>query len=280
MLSKALLNFGRATLGKRTCLALRVARAQMSSDAAPAVAASSVPAELNLNAYPARLEDWENYKMPGAPYEGMGPLPPLPDYDPHALRHYCLPEYWFDFLYERTGASGLYTLLGASTLFALSKEYYVINADTYYTAYLLIALVTVNKALGPTIRQFFEDTRVDELVALDQVKAEEVDNLKSYLDDIKLQKWRAGVQELYNEARLTNVAMMLETAFIERQATVVNAIKNKLDYQVAVQKVDADLAQTHMVQWVEEKVMEQITPETQKETLAACIAELNALAAK
>ena len=43
---------GRATLGQRTCLALRVARAQMSSDAAPAVAASSVPAELNLNAYP------------------------------------------------------------------------------------------------------------------------------------------------------------------------------------------------------------------------------------
>ena len=36
---------GRATLGKRTCLALRVAQAQMSS-------ASSVPAELNLNAYP------------------------------------------------------------------------------------------------------------------------------------------------------------------------------------------------------------------------------------
>ena len=32
--------------------------------------------------------------------------------------------------------------------------------------------------------------------------------------------------------------------------------------QIAVQKVDAELAQTHMVQWVENKVMEQITPET------------------
>jgi len=280
MISKALLSFGRATLGKRTCLALRVARAQMSSDAAPAMAASSVPAELNLNAYPARLEDWENYKMPGAPYEGMGPLPPLPDYDPHALRHYAIPEYWFDFLYERTGASGLYTLLGASTLFALSKEYYVCNADTWYTFYFIIALVTVNKAVGPTIRNFFEETRVDELVALDQVKAEEVDNLKSYLDDIKLQKWRAGVQELYNEARLTNVAMMLETAFIERQAEVVNSVKNKLDYQIAVQKVDADLAQTHMVKWIEDKVMASLTPESQKDVLTACIADLNALAAK
>lgn len=273
MLSKALLNLGRATLGNRTCLALRVAQAQMSS-------ASSVPAELNLNAYPARLEDWENYKMPGAPYEGMGPLPPLPEYDANAVRHYVIPEYWFDFLYERTGASGLYTLLGASALFAVSKEYYVCNADTWYTFYFLIALVTVNKAVGPTIRQFFEDSRVDELVALDQVRAEEVSNLKAHLDDIKLQKWRAGVQELYNEARLTNVAMMLETAFIERQAAVVNSIKNKLDYQIAVQKVDAELAQTHMVQWIENKVMEQITPETQKETLNACIAGLNALAAK
>ena len=47
--------------------------------------------------------------MPGAPYEGMGPLPPLPEYDPNAVRHYVIPEHWFDFLYERTGASGWYT---------------------------------------------------------------------------------------------------------------------------------------------------------------------------
>ena len=56
--------------------------------------------------------------------------------------------------------TGLYTLLGASTLFALSKEYYVWNADSWYTVYLVIALVTLNKMAGPTIRQFFEDTRV------------------------------------------------------------------------------------------------------------------------
>ena len=54
----------------------------------------------------AQLHDWENFKMPGAPYEGMGPLPPLPEYDPALTRHYVIPEEWFEFLYPRTGATG------------------------------------------------------------------------------------------------------------------------------------------------------------------------------
>ena len=56
--------------------------------------------------FQARMQDWENFKMPGAPYEGMGPLPPLPDYDKSLTRHYIIPETWFDFLRPRTGETG------------------------------------------------------------------------------------------------------------------------------------------------------------------------------
>ena len=59
-----------------------------------------------------------------------------------------------------------------------------------------------------------------------------------------------------------NLAAMLETASLQRQQMVVDAVKNKLDYHKAVQGVDKELAQSHMVEWVENQVMQAITPDS------------------
>ncbi|CAK8683251.1 ATP synthase subunit b, mitochondrial-like [Clavelina lepadiformis] len=280
MLSRLFCSTGRI-VGKSTKipLCLRVVSARSNSTNSVIETGTSTIQIKDMN-YPARLDDWENFKMPGAPYEGMGPLPPLPDYDQNFTRHYVFPETWFQFLYPRTGATGTYTLLTGLAAMLVSKEYYIYSHDTWYAAAFIIAFTTLNKAVGPFIRDFTESLRVDRLKAYDQVKADEMDGLIKTVDEIKLEQWRAKGQELINEARKTNLAMMLETEYINRQASVVEAVKRKLDYQVTVQKVDTELTQGHMVKWIEKKVMETITPETQKATLNACIAQLNTIASK
>nr|CAB3224535.1 ATP synthase F(0) complex subunit B1, mitochondrial-like [Phallusia mammillata] len=278
MFSRLLANSGRRLISKNSPLCLRVINAQRYSNAAVVTQATNKVAV--ANAYPAQLKDWENFKMPGAPYDGMGPLPPLEEFDPKMARHYVIPEDWFQFLYPRTGTTGLYTFFATVGTMLVSKEFYIITPDSWYTLTLIAVCVTIAKLAGPSIRNFFEEARTDLFKALENVKAEDVAGLQELVDNIKLEQWRAGAQKLINDAKQVNLAMMLETEYLNRQATVVETIKRQLDYQVAVQKVDTELAHGHMVNWIEKKVMKTITPESQKATLASCIAQLNTMASK
>jgi len=251
-------------------------------------AESVLPQEITdrLNKYPAQLHDWENFKMPGAPYDGMGPLPPVPEYEnvKKDLKFYFLPKSWFDFFYEKTGVTGPYVFGGAIFTMLASKEYYMFG-HTYghhsrQIFWMFVTYGLLNRAYGEQVRDYVENLRTEKFHAMDAIKEEEVQACYEVLDNVKLLKWRAGLSELYNEAKKVNLDIMLETAFLERQAQVVNRIKQKLDYQVAVQKVDAELEHAHMIEWIETKVMETITPESQRATLDACIADLHVLAEK
>lgn len=237
-----------------------------------------------LMKYPARLHDWENHKMPGAPYEGMGPLPPVPDYEDvkKDLKLYFLPKSWFDFFYEKTGVTGPYVFAGAVFTALASKELYMFGHNyDHYSRQIFWSFVTfsyLNKNYGEMLRDQFEKWRTEQFLAMDAIKEEEVLNCYEVIENINLTKWRAGLSEYYNEAKEANLQTMLETAYLERQAAVVNRIKQKLDYHIAVQKVDNELAQSHMVDWIEAKVMDSIAADSQAETLDACIAELHVMA--
>jgi len=239
-----------------------------------------------LMKYPARLQDWENHKMPGAPYEGMGPLPPVPDYEDTKkdLKFYFIPKHWFDFFYERTGVTGPYVFAGALFTFLASKEYYMFGHNYgHHSRQIFWTAVTIgylNQQYGGMIRDQVEEWRTEKYRAMDAIKEEEVVNCYEVIEKLNLDKWRAGLSEFYNEAKQANLQVMLETAFLQRQAAVVNRIKQKLDYQLAVQQVDTELAQSHMVEWIEGKVMESIAADTQAATLDSCIAELHVLADK
>lgn len=227
------------------------------------------------------IVDWETFKMPGAPYDGMGPLPPKPMWDPKLVRHYVIPEYWFQFLYPRTGLSGLYTLGAGFSAFLLSKEYYVICPETFTVPLnLFIAIYLGMKWYGPMAREAYYKKLEGELDETFELKTSEIAKYNDMVENIKTDQWRAQIQDLFNDAKKINLDMMLETEFLQRQFAVASAVKNKLDYQVAVEKVDKELAQDHMVQWIEDKVMAKITPESQKLTLTACIKELNLISAK
>lgn len=58
-----------------------------------------------------------------------------------------------------------------------------------------------------------------------------------------------------------NVAMLLETNYRERLHMVTNEIKRRMDYQIALQHLNRRLEQEHMVDWVENSVINSITPQ-------------------
>merc|ERR1712080_235074 len=72
-----------------------------------------------------RVDDWENFKMPAAPYVGMGPLPPVPTEVPTEGQTMMvfIPETYFKFLEPKLGYTGGYTLFWGLVLFGLNKEY-------------------------------------------------------------------------------------------------------------------------------------------------------------
>jgi len=238
-----------------------------------------------LNKYPTRMEI-DGYTMPGAPYEGMGPLPTVPDYEDvkKDLKFYFLPKSWFDFFYEKTGVTGPYVFAGSVFTFLASKEFYMFghNYDHHSRQifWMFVTFGLLNRNYGEQARDFFEEFRTRKFIAMDQIKEAEVEACYEELEEVNLAKWRAGLSEFYNEAKQANLAAMLETASLQRQQMVVDAVKNKLDYHKAVQGVDKELAQSHMVEWVENQVMQAITPDSQEATLDSCIAELHVLAEK
>lgn len=58
-----------------------------------------------------------------------------------------------------------------------------------------------------------------------------------------------------------NVAMLLETNYRDRLHMVTNAVKKRLDYQIALQHLHRQMEQEHLINWVEKKVISSITPQ-------------------
>lgn len=80
------------------------------------------------------------------------PRPVRPDHPPET-RLYLFPKSWFDALYQKTGVSGPYLLLGGLTTLLLSKEYYVVEAETVTGMQLAILFTFLVQKYG---KQAFE----------------------------------------------------------------------------------------------------------------------------
>ena len=113
---------------------------------------------------------------------------------------------------------------------------------------------------------------------------------------------QAQGQEIFNQQKLTNLALMLETEYLNRQNMVVDSVTKKLNYQVryskvhwkikakwfelcfhrwfqvAVQNALEDQESQHMINWIEDKVNEDISNLDQDEMIQVCVANLKKMA--
>ncbi|NXJ74292.1 AT5F1 synthase, partial [Trogon melanurus] len=204
------------------------------------------------------------------------PLPPLPEKG-GKVRFGLIPEEFFQFLYPKTGVTGPYMLGTGLVLYLLSKEIYVINHETVAAACILSIIIYGVKKFGPSVADFADKLNEEKVAKALAVKNEAIQDLESAIEQEKKEQWRVEGHHYLFDAKRNNIAMLLETNYRERLLMVYNEVKKRLDYQVAMQTLKRQKEQDHMIQWVEKNVIQSITPQQQKESIAKCIVDLKAL---
>ncbi|NXX71939.1 AT5F1 synthase, partial [Spizella passerina] len=204
--------------------------------------------------------------------QSLAPVPPLPEKGGE-VRHGLIPEEFFQFLYPKTGVTGPYMLGTGLLLYFLSKEIYVVNHETVAAACILTVIVYAIKKFGPEVAAFAD--KLNEVMKKVQFDLAAVSLQRKGFVKVQTargQGWPPCAAVLQN-----NIAMLLEANYRERLLTVYNEVKKRLDYQVALQNLKRQKEQDHMIQWVEKSVVQSITPQQQKESIAKCILDLKAL---
>ncbi|KAI1231075.1 ATP synthase F(0) complex subunit B1, partial [Lamprotornis superbus] len=208
--------------------------------------------------------------------QSLAPVPPLPEKGGE-VRHGLIPEEFFQFLYPKTGVTGPYMLGTGLLLYLLSKEIYVINHETAAAACILTVIVYGIKKFGPDVAAFADKLNEEKIASALAMKNEAIQMLQTAIEEEKKEQWRAEGRSYLFDAKRNNIAMLLETNYRERLLMVYNEVKKRLDYQVAMQNLKRQKEQDHMIQWVEKNVVQSITPQQQKESIAKCILDLKAL---
>jgi len=230
-----------------------------------------------------RLDDWENFKMPGAPYADMGPLPPAPAKldDAGKTRMTYISESYFKLLEGKLGYTGPYTLLFGGLLTALSKEWLILGPEMFWAA---SAAVFYSFVFNGGVAAFmdregtvFYDLREQRVSSWKEYK---VGLVSSEIDGIARLKEQTAGLAMIQEQRKVNLELALDAEHMNRQADLVEAVKKRLDYQVAVNNAERDAHAKHMIKWIDAEVNAAIAKRSSKDDLTAAIAQLKSMAAQ
>ncbi|XP_072500438.1 ATP synthase F(0) complex subunit B1, mitochondrial [Notamacropus eugenii] len=209
----------------------------------------------------------------------LAPLPPLPEHG-GKVRHGLIPEEFFAFMYPKTGVTGPYVLGTGLSLYFLSKEIYVITADTIAAISTLGLLIYIVKKYGASVAAFADKLREDQLAEAEGLKQASIKNIQDAIDLEKKQQALVAKRHYLFDVQRNNIAMTLELFYRERLHKVYMEVKNRLDYQIAKQNMLRRKEQEHMIAWVENHVVKSISAQQEKETIAKCITDLKLLAKK
>ncbi|XP_045395415.1 ATP synthase F(0) complex subunit B1, mitochondrial-like [Lemur catta] len=209
----------------------------------------------------------------------LAPLPPLPEYGGKVCFG-LIPEEFFQFLYPKTGVTGPYVLGTGLILYCLSKGIYVISPETF-TAILTIGLLVYGiKKYGASVGECADKLNEQKIAQLEEVKQASIKQIQDAIDTEKSQQALVQKRHYLFDVQRNNIAMALEVTYRERLYRVYKEIKNRLDYHISVQNMMHRKEQEHMINWVEKHVVQSISAQQEKETIAKRIADLKLLAKK
>jgi len=220
--------------------------------------------------------DIAEYKYPGNPdYPGIGPkaLPEQWETEERTV-HYMIPKTLVEFLQPKLGQTGLYTLGVGGAIALLSKEHLVWHVETQTAAVLFFALAAMNVAAGDMVRSTIE---AEYTATYDKFYACKEHDIAAYTEIVQKYKEaqdQAQGQALFNEQKLTNLALMLETEYLSRQNQLVDAVTKKLNYQVAIEHALEEQEKKHMINWIQDQVNAEVAKIDQDEMIRVCVENL------
>ncbi|XP_055440735.1 ATP synthase F(0) complex subunit B1, mitochondrial [Bubalus kerabau] len=209
----------------------------------------------------------------------LAPVPPLPEHG-GKVRFGLIPEEFFQFLYPKTGVTGPYVLGTGLILYLLSKEIYVITPETFSAISTIGFLVYIVKKYGASVGEFADKLNEQKIAQLEEVKQASIKQIQDAIDTEKSQQALVQKRHYLFDVQRNNIAMALEVTYRERLHRVYREVKNRLDYHISVQNMMRQKEQEHMINWVEKHVVQSISAQQEKETIAKCIADLKLLAKK
>lgn len=210
------------------------------------------------------------------------PLPERP-MDAGKVRMGMIPEEFFDAFYPKTGVTGPYCLLGGAAIYALSKEIIPMEHQVINGASLVFLIYCMYKAesIGGKMRAKTGEMALKDMEQWELMRTHAIKHLELEMEKDSELAWQMeGIAEQLGPALKENVELQLEAEFRKRLAHVHAEIKRRLDYAAAMATTTRRIEQEHMVDWIVRNVLSSISAEQEEENLNACIANLEALAAK
>jgi len=220
--------------------------------------------------------DIVDYKYPGNPsYPGIGPkaLPEQWETEERCV-HYCIPKTFVDFVSEKLGQTGLYTLTLGGTIALLSKENLVWHIETQVAATFFAACAVINVLGGDMIRTTLDGEYTSTYDKFYACKEHDIAAYTEIVGKYKDAQDQAQGQALYNQQKLVNLGLMLETEYYQRQNSLVESVTKKLGYQVAVQNALEEQEKNHMINWIESAVNAEVAKIDQDEMIRVCVDNL------
>jgi len=197
---------------------------------------------------------------------------------PGPVRHWWIPEEYFQFFYPKTGVTGPYMFAISLGTFMSSKEIFVYEHDFYLGLGFWTVMIGLINVAGPGLTKSTDAAIDAEIAAMDAIRQKEIDRCAQAIEDEEKSQWMAGSYEELIVAKKENVALQLESEYRARLKDAYTQVKRRLDYQLQTANVLRANEQRHMVDWIISNVKKSITAKQEEDALKKCVADLKALA--
>ena len=116
----------------------------------------------------------------------------------------------------------------------------MLHLEVMAFAWTIIAASVINMGVGSTLYDMAAQQHTAAYDRLYAVKEHDLAAYEEIVQQYKEAQVQAQGQALYNQQKLTNLALMLETEYLSRQNQLVGEINRKLNYRVAIEAALAE----------------------------------------